>query len=76
MATLRILAETTELSADQVAVQTRLIYGNLLKESHSVDGGNFTAIHPLPGYNRASHIHGKPMPWPQALASARIRSLP
>ena len=42
---LRILVETTELSADQVAVQTRLIYDNLLKESQYVDGGNFTAIH-------------------------------
>ena len=42
---LRILVETTELSADQVAVQTRLIYDNLLKESQHVDGGNFTAIH-------------------------------
>ncbi len=45
MVKLRVLVETAEFSADQVAVQTRLIYDTLLKESPYLDDGNFTRFH-------------------------------
>jgi hypothetical protein len=42
---LRTLAETSELTANQVAVRTRSIYETVLSASPSLNGGNFTTVH-------------------------------
>ena len=43
---LRVHVETSELTAAQIAARTRRIYDAVLLESPSLDGGNFTTIHP------------------------------
>ena len=43
---LRIHVETSELAAAQITARTRQIYDTVLQESPSLDGGNFTTIHP------------------------------
>ena len=45
-ADLRRLVDTSELSANRMAVQTRSIYQHVLNASPHLDGGNFTTIHP------------------------------